>query len=261
GRGESDEAGQVAAFPPNFVDCIVLDRLLWSLSSPGRAQGEPVVGRAGGPGGALSPRQILWRPRKQQTTRGWGRGQSHKRGRRQGVRGEAAGRRSETETERSGVGHSQRRLEPALAQRSCDRGGDPWRSAPGAPFSPRTETGLAVPPDFKASPLSAFDVADLDCSPFGLLSVGAVDSEGSSLPGWLRFAIVGAMLFLATPLQRWPDGPLMALRSRGAALPAFTALRRFSPVAAPPATPQPDTRHPPHVGSLSDPSCTPQSAQ
>ncbi|MFT5686788.1 MAG: hypothetical protein ACI8RZ_007745, partial [Myxococcota bacterium] len=27
GRGESDEAGQVAAFPPNFVDCIVLDRL------------------------------------------------------------------------------------------------------------------------------------------------------------------------------------------------------------------------------------------
>ncbi|MFT5682023.1 MAG: hypothetical protein ACI8RZ_002941, partial [Myxococcota bacterium] len=50
GRGESDEAGQVAAFLSFFVDCIVLDRLIWSLSPPGRAQGDTGVGRVGGPG-------------------------------------------------------------------------------------------------------------------------------------------------------------------------------------------------------------------
>ncbi|MFT5681055.1 MAG: hypothetical protein ACI8RZ_001961, partial [Myxococcota bacterium] len=49
----------------------------------------------------------------------------------------------------------------------------------------------------------------------GALRLVAFDSEGSSLTGWLRFAIVGAILFLATPLQRRPDGPLMDLRSRG----------------------------------------------
>jgi hypothetical protein len=57
---------------------------------------------------------------------------------------------------------------------------------------------LAVPPDFKASPISAFDSADLSCSPFGLLSLVAFDFEGSSLTGLLRFAIVRAILFLAT---------------------------------------------------------------
>ncbi|MFT5681724.1 MAG: hypothetical protein ACI8RZ_002630 [Myxococcota bacterium] len=80
---------------------------------------------------------------------------------------------------------------------------------------------MAVPPYFKDSPVSAFDVAYLDCSPFGLLSVVAMDSEGCFVTGWLRLAIVGAMLFLATPLQRWPDGPLVALRSRGLHSPAF----------------------------------------
>jgi hypothetical protein len=101
----------------------------------------------------------------------------------------------------------------------------------GGALSPRTETGLESPPHFKDSPISAFDLADLSCSPFGLLSQGrsqpgalsargalslvALDSEGSSLTHELRFAIVGAILFLATPPQRWPDGPLMALRSRG----------------------------------------------
>jgi hypothetical protein len=33
---------------------------------------------------------------------------------------------------------------------------------------------LESPPSFKDSPLSAFDVADLYCSPFGLLSVMAM---------------------------------------------------------------------------------------
>ncbi|MFT5685070.1 MAG: hypothetical protein ACI8RZ_006016 [Myxococcota bacterium] len=74
----------------------------------------------------------------------------------------------------------------------------------GGAVSPRTETGLASP-HFKASPISAFDIADLYCSPFGLLSVVALDSEGCSLTHELRFAIVGAILFLATPLQRWPS--------------------------------------------------------
>jgi hypothetical protein len=44
------------------------------------------------------------------------------------------------------------------------------------------EPASGAPPHFKDSPISAFDVADLYCSPFGLLSVVAVDSEGFSLP-------------------------------------------------------------------------------
>ncbi|MFT5684404.1 MAG: hypothetical protein ACI8RZ_005345, partial [Myxococcota bacterium] len=63
---------------------------------------------------------------------------------------------------------------------------------------------MESPPHFKDSPISAFDVADLSCSPFGLLSLVALDSEGSSLTHGLRTAIVRAMLFLATPHQRRP---------------------------------------------------------
>ncbi|MFT5684200.1 MAG: hypothetical protein ACI8RZ_005141, partial [Myxococcota bacterium] len=49
----------------------------------------------------------------------------------------------------------------------------------------------------------------------GALSLVALDSEGSSLTHALRSAILGAILFLATPHQRWPNGPLLELRSRG----------------------------------------------
>ncbi|MFT5684585.1 MAG: hypothetical protein ACI8RZ_005526, partial [Myxococcota bacterium] len=44
--------------------------------------------------------------------------------------------------------------------------------------SPRTETGLESPLSFKDSPISAFDSADLSCSPFGLLSQGRSQPRG-----------------------------------------------------------------------------------
>ncbi|MFT5685613.1 MAG: hypothetical protein ACI8RZ_006567 [Myxococcota bacterium] len=135
------------------------------------------------------------------------------------------------------------------------------RPQPGAP-SAGAETALEVPPHFKASPISALDVAYLSCSPFGLLSVVAMDSEGCPLPGWLRFAIVRAMLFLATPRQRWPDGPLMALRSRGAALPAFAfgSLRECPPCGRSPCDPPPGHQLLTTHRKLKGPSCAPQSA-
>ncbi|MFT5686617.1 MAG: hypothetical protein ACI8RZ_007573 [Myxococcota bacterium] len=88
----------------------------------------------------------------------------------------------------------------------------------GGALSPRTETGLAVPPNFKASPISAFDSVDLSCSPFGLLSLVALDSEGPSLTHALRTAILRAILFLATSHHCAPITSLWAAhgaRSRG----------------------------------------------
>ncbi|MFT5680466.1 MAG: hypothetical protein ACI8RZ_001372 [Myxococcota bacterium] len=168
----------MAAFPPNFVDCIVLDRLIWSLSSPGRAQGETGVGRVGG-----AERQILWRPRRQQATRGWGRGQSHKNGRRQGVQ------------------RGPRRGPVAISAQGRRRGWNHRRT------SRIRSSLLSIVPTCPARP-SVFSAR-------GALSLVAFDSEGSSLTHALRFAILRAILFLATPPQRWPVGPLMALRSRG----------------------------------------------
>ncbi|MFT5686829.1 MAG: hypothetical protein ACI8RZ_007786 [Myxococcota bacterium] len=82
----------------------------------------------------------------------------------------------------------------------------------------------------------------------GALSLVAFDSEGASLTGRFRFAIVDAILFLATPLQRWPFSPLMSLRSKGVPLSPFTTLQLLSPGATalrplplgyPPCGPQP----------------------
>jgi hypothetical protein len=81
--------------------------------------------------------------------------------------------------------------------------------------SPRTETGLAVPPYFKDSPISAVDSADLSCSPFGLLSQGRSQPRGSRfrrvpLTHALRTAILRAILFLAAA-RKSPFPPVWIL--------------------------------------------------
>jgi hypothetical protein len=164
------------------------------------------VGRAGGPGDALSPRQILWRPRKQQATRGWRRGQSHKMVRRQGVK------------------RGPRRGPVAISAQGRRRGLQYRRT------SRLRRSLLLIVPTCPARP-SVFSASWLSIP------------KGSPSPCELRYAIVRGILFLATPHQRWPYGPLMALRSRGAAFPTFTFGSLQSPLPLQPPSRTPATHH------------------
>ncbi|MFT5686237.1 MAG: hypothetical protein ACI8RZ_007193, partial [Myxococcota bacterium] len=123
---------------------------------------------------------------------------------------------------------------------------------------PRMETAL----DSNATPVAVIDVACPVLRHLRLRSLGAIDPGGCPLHGIAEDAQRWRCSFsghYAHRTLRCASGTHCA-RSRGAALSPFTALRRLSPIVAPPATPQPDTHNSPHVGSLSDPSCTSTSA-
>ncbi|MFT5686839.1 MAG: hypothetical protein ACI8RZ_007796 [Myxococcota bacterium] len=112
---------------------------------------------------------------------------------------------------------------------NCDpRIGGVWRwcqrPAEGT-LSSRAETGLAVPP-VEDSPISAFDIADLFCSPFGLLSQGRSQPRGHRI----RRALPHPCAEVRHPPSHSFSGHFAKVsrtsgldpsaRSRGAALPA-----------------------------------------
>ncbi|MFT5683154.1 MAG: hypothetical protein ACI8RZ_004083 [Myxococcota bacterium] len=115
-------------------------------------------------------------------------------------------------------------------------------------------------PHSDGSPVAVFDVAYTHCGAFGSAASRRWDDGGCSLTHALRFAIVDAMLFLATPLQRWPLARLCRCAQGG-----LHSLRECppcgrSPWTTRPADPSMTPATTPHVGSLSDPSCITQSA-